>query len=73
MILDAETEQIMDVNPFLSDMLGYAKEHFLGKRLWEIGFFKDIAANQQAFSELQSKKYIRYEDLPLERRDGTFI
>jgi DNA-binding NtrC family response regulator len=37
LILDAETGQIADVNPFLIEMLGYAKEEFLGKKLWEIG------------------------------------
>ena len=70
LIIDAETEEITDVNPFLSDMLGYDKEHFLGKRLWEIGFFKDITASRQAFNELQAKGFIRYEDLPLETKDG---
>jgi len=70
LIIEAGTGEITDVNPFLSKMLGYAKGHFLGKRLWEIGFFKDIAANQQAFHELQDKGFIRYEDLPLETKDG---
>jgi len=70
LIIDAGTEEITDVNPFLSGMLGYSKEHFLGKRLWEIGFFNDIAVSQRAFSELQAKGFIRYEDLPLETKDG---
>ena len=70
MIIDASSGEITDVNPFMSEMLGYTKEHFLGKRLWEIGFFKDIAASQQAFRELQTKGFIRYEDLPLETKDG---
>jgi PAS domain S-box-containing protein len=73
LIIDAESEEIKDVNPFLSEMLGYDKEHFLGKRLWEIGFFKDISASRQAFSELQANGFIRYEDLPLETRDGRSI
>ena len=38
-ILDAETGQISDVNPFLVEMLGYSHEDFLGKKLWEIGAF----------------------------------
>lgn len=70
LIINAESGEITDVNPFLSEMLGYPKEYFLGKRLWEIGFFKDIAASQQAFRELQTKGFIRYEDLPLETKDG---
>ena len=73
LILDASTGQITDVNPFLTEMLGYTRDNFLGKQLWEIGAFKDIEASRAAFSELQNKGYIRYEDLPLETKDGRFI
>ena len=73
LILDAETGQIVDINPFLIEMLGYSKEEFLGKKLWEIGLFKNVAASKQSFTELQSKKYMRYENLPLERNDGKLI
>jgi putative two-component system response regulator len=73
LILDAETGQIVDVNPFLIEMLGYSKEEFLGKKLWEIGPFKDVVASKQSFTELQSKKYVRYEDLPLEMNNGRLI
>ncbi len=70
LILDAETGQISDVNPFLENMLGYSREDLLGKQLWEIGAFKDIEASKAAFLELQHKGYVRYEDLPLETKDG---
>jgi putative two-component system response regulator len=73
LILEAETGQIVDVNPFLIEMLGYSKEEFLGKKLWEIGLFKDVAASKQSFTELKRKKYVRYENLPLERNDGKLI
>lgn len=66
LILDADSGQIMDVNPFLITMLGYTRAEFLGKKLWEIGAFPDTAASKHAFSELQDKGYVRYEDLPLE-------
>jgi PAS domain S-box-containing protein len=70
LILDAATGEITDVNPFLIDMLGYSREEFVGKRLWEIGPFKDKEASKRAYLELSSKSYIRYEDLPLEASDG---
>ena len=73
LILDAGTGKILDVNPFLVDLLGFDHEHFLGRKLWEIGLFKDIAASEAAFVELQEKGYIRYEDLPLGTRDGRRI
>ncbi len=70
LILNADTGMIEVVNPFLIDMLGYSHKELLGKKLWEIGFFKDIGASQSAFKELQEKEYVRYEDLPLETKKG---
>src|SRR5271157_387818 len=73
LILDAETGQIDDVNPFLIDMLGYTYKDFQGKKLWEIGEFKDIQASKEAFRELQDRGYVRYDDLPLETKKGRNI
>ena len=73
LILDAETGKIVDVNPFLIELLSYPKENFVDKELWEIGFFKDIAANKEKFIELQQQEYVRYENLPLETADGRKI
>jgi PAS domain S-box-containing protein len=70
LILNAETGEINDLNPFLLNMLGYSKQDLIGKKLWEIGFFKDTKASLQAFQLLQDKGYVRYEDLPLKTRDG---
>ncbi|MBI5032144.1 MAG: diguanylate cyclase [Chloroflexi bacterium] len=70
LLLNADTGQITDVNPFLVELLGYTRTEFLGKKLWEIGPFKDIAASQIAFRELQKKQYIRYDELPLETKNG---
>ncbi len=70
LILDADSGIVEDVNPFLMEMLGYSKEMLVGKKVWELGFFKDIVANHANFLELQRENYIRYEDLPLEKADG---
>jgi signal transduction histidine kinase len=50
----------------------------LGKKLWEIGPFRDVTANRGAFRRLQRKEYIRYDNLPLQtkgrrRRHVEFI
>jgi PAS domain S-box-containing protein len=73
LILNAGTGQIDDVNPFLTDMLGYTREQLLGNKLWEIGPFKDTKASKSEFRELQREAYVRYEDLPLETSDGKSI
>jgi PAS domain S-box-containing protein len=68
LLLDAETGEIFDVNPYLVRMLGYSYEEFMGKKLWEIGSFKDIVSSQLAYLELRKNDYIRYEDLPFGRK-----
>lgn len=70
LILDPGTRQIIDVNPFLVTFLGYTREEFIGRELFQIGLLEDEAANQAAFRELRRKGSIRYEDLPLRTKDG---
>jgi len=46
-------------------MLGYSYKEFLGKKLWEVGAFKDAEKCRISILELQKEKYVRYEDMPL--------
>lgn len=71
LILDAATLEITDANPFMTELLGYSRDEFVGRALWEIGLFKDKDASLQAALELQSNGYLRYEDLPLQTKDGN--
>ncbi len=73
LILDATTGAITDVNPFLISMLGYSRDEFLERKLWEVGAFKDVQASKDAFLALQKDKYIRYEDLPLRAKTGQVV
>src|SRR5512143_3228010 len=56
LILDAETGSITDVNPFLINLLGYSREEFVEKKLWEVGAFKDVDASKEAFHALQKNE-----------------
>ena len=73
LILDATSGAITDVNPFLIHLLGYSRDEFIGKRLWEVGAFKDVEASKDAFEILKKTKYIRYKDLPLRAKSGKLI
>ncbi|MCX7399321.1 MAG: PAS domain S-box protein [Planctomycetales bacterium] len=73
LILDFINGRIVDANPYMSDLLGYSHESFLGKELWEIGLFKDRAANEDAVKGLQKTGYLRYEHLPLESKNGVAV
>ncbi len=73
LILNAETGLISDVNPYLIDMLGYSREEFVAKKLWEVGAFKDIEASRNYFLALQKNEFIRYENLPLRTKSGRLV
>ena len=70
LILDADTGKVIDANPFMTALLGYSHDDFLGKELWEIGLFRDINESRAVYRELQDKGYVRYENLPLESTSG---
>jgi PAS domain S-box-containing protein len=73
LILDADSGKIVDVNPYLTELTGYSPDDFLGAYLWEIGPFKDTADSKASFAKLLTEKYVRYDDLPLQARDGRKI
>lgn len=73
LILDYETGKIIDVNPYLIELLGYAKNELLGKELWEIGAMVDKNASVKAFAILKKEGYIKYSDLPLLTKNGALI
>src|SRR5713226_6764182 len=70
LILDAATRRITDINPYMVELLGFSRDEILGKELWEIGLLRDVQASQEAFRELERTGYIRYDDLPLQTREG---
>jgi len=73
LILNAETGNIDEVNPYLIKMLNYSHEELLGKKLWDIGLFKDVVRAKELFKETQKHGYVRYDDLPLKSRTGETV
>ncbi len=73
LILDSLTGKIMDVNPYLINLLGFSQEQFLEKYIWDIGFAVDMIGNLENFQKLQQEQFIRYDDLPLETAQGGRI
>jgi PAS domain S-box-containing protein len=70
LMVDPRTGTITDVNPSMTELLGYTREQLLGQELWRIGLFQDREANLGALRELQEKQVLRYETVPLRTKDG---
>jgi two-component system CheB/CheR fusion protein len=73
LILDADTGRILEANPFMTELSGYSTAEYIGKELWEIGIFRDKAANDAALRELLLKGDIRYDHLPLSSRNDQQV
>jgi len=70
LLLDFETGRITGANPFMTELLGFSNKALLEMHIWELGFLKDVVSSKDAFLQLKSRDYIRYEDLPLETKEG---
>jgi PAS domain S-box-containing protein len=73
LLLDGDTAEITDVNPYMVEMLGYPYDEYLGRKFWDVRPFKETKKIQTFFQELQREGYIRYENLKLETKDKKLI
>ncbi len=70
LLVDPDTCKITDANPFMTQLIGYPRDHLIGKQLYEIGLHKDNAASKEMFRELKQNHQVRYDDLPLVSQSG---
>jgi PAS domain S-box-containing protein len=73
LILDAETGNVMDANPFMVTLLDCAEEQVIGQKVWELEFFKDIVANEKSFGKLTQNDYLHLEDKSINTSSGHRI
>jgi PAS domain S-box-containing protein len=70
LVLDAETGVVVDANPAICILLGYERDELLDQPLWSVPAFKNAAATKEQFRDLVRQPHLRYDDLPLETKDG---
>jgi PAS domain S-box-containing protein len=73
LILDFETGNILEANPFIVNIIDRPLGAIVGKKLWEIGLFSNKEESELAFIELKINEYIRFEDMPIKRRNGRIV
>ena len=72
LIVDFSTGKIQNVNPFLLNLLGYAKDEIVGKTLGEFDAVVDKASVIEAFDALKVTSAIRKE-LTLKTKHGDIL
>jgi PAS domain S-box-containing protein len=69
-IIDAPNGNIIDVNPFFCQLLGYSQNEILNQSLWDIGIFINISDTEELIKELQFKDYICFDNILLSTKSG---
>jgi PAS domain S-box-containing protein len=70
LLLDPATGKIVDANPFMTRLLGYSRTELLGRQMFEIGLLSDQDSSRRIIRDLSRTLQVRYEDLPLETKEG---
>lgn len=63
LILDERSGRIVDANPSMTYLLGLSNAEFLGKQLWEIGFFTSTDRSGSVSHDVTALGVVRSEDL----------
>jgi PAS domain S-box-containing protein len=70
MIVDSHDWEVIDVNSYLCELLGYSNEEFLGKKVWELAALKELEKNKTELIGLQNKGRLRHNDVSVYTKDG---
>jgi diguanylate cyclase (GGDEF)-like protein/PAS domain S-box-containing protein len=73
LLLDFESGQVTNVNVSVVNMLGYSRDHYLNRKLWDIQPFEDIPACQPGLAELQTRGSVSFEHWPLAAQDKSLV
>ena len=73
LILDSDRGVILEVDPFLTELLGRPREQLLGRRLDAIGFFNDRAKGEALVEIVKAKAFVYCDDLQITTREGRGV
>jgi PAS domain S-box-containing protein len=73
LILDSECGCVLEVNPILTELLGFSREKLRGRRIGDLGVFGDKAQAEALFEKVRCEGYAICPDLTLRTSGGDRI
>ena len=73
LLLDSESGRVTDVNASVVRMLGYGRDHFLNRKLWDVLPFTEIPACRTGLAALQTSPAIAFDHWSLETQDKSLV
>ena len=72
-IQDADSAEILDVNPHVVEFLGFPRGELIGRRPWELALYNSPEEIRAAFQELRKTGFSFAPDVPMTRQDGSTV
>lgn len=72
-VIEAETEAVLDVNPFLLWLTGFSREDFVGKSIADAGALLHLEHAADVMKEVQQSDMVRYDDVQITTRSGDAV
>ena len=72
-ILDGSNGEILDVNPYLVELVGYPRDQLVGNKPWEIGLFENPTLARQRFRATRSNGFSFEPEVALKTQDGRRV
>ena len=73
LIVDAETAEVTDANPFIETLFGYRREELVGRRLCQLEPFRDVPDVTSMLERARGQDVARFPDLLLKSKSGRSI
>jgi PAS domain S-box-containing protein len=73
LILDPDTEKIIEANSWITSVTGYSREYLIGKKIEDAGFFSDPSGAHQFFTKLKKTDNVHIGDILLLTKGGRTI
>jgi two-component system CheB/CheR fusion protein len=73
LIVDAETGEITDANPFLIALFGYPRSEIVGRKVWEIEPLSDVPEVKSTLPRVRGQEMARFPDLLLKSKSGRAV
>ena len=70
LILDFETEKIIDANSSISDLTGFPPEFVIGKEIWDLNLFEDRKIYESTIKEIKKNGKTYIKEFPVFKQNG---
>ena len=73
LLINADAGEIVDLNPFIEQFLGYKREELTGSKIWDSAPFGAVPQMRSAVEQIRDRGMLRFDDLTLRTKSGSEV